>query len=30
MRSKTKSKKIVVKGKNKDNPPPMPCRPLFG
>jgi len=26
---KTK-KKIVVKGKNKNNPPPWPCLPVFG
>ena len=30
MKTKKKNKKIVVKGTNKDNPPPRPCMPFFG
>lgn len=27
---KKKNKKVVLKGKNKKNPPPWPCKPAWG
>jgi|GEM_PF-5653139 len=27
---KKSTKKVVIKGKNKKNPPPWPCKPAWG
>jgi hypothetical protein len=29
-KNETKTKKIIVKGKNKSAPPPAPCQPFWG